>query len=196
MKYCPNCGSPVALRIPEGDDRKRHVCDQCDTVHYQNPRIITGCLPVYGDKVLLCRRAIEPRYGFWTLPAGFMENGETVEQGALRESWEEARARIDIDALYTLFNLPQINQVYMFYRGNLANPDFAPGTESLDVELFAEEQIPWEELAFPVVVKTLRHYFSDRKINQFPFRCEDIYKPPGRDSKSQATDTTPEIPYK
>ncbi|TQV66152.1 NUDIX domain-containing protein [Exilibacterium tricleocarpae] len=176
MKYCANCGNPVALRVPEGDDRQRHVCDHCDTVHYQNPRIITGCLPVYEDRVLLCKRAIEPRYGLWTLPAGFMENGETTEQGALRESWEEARATIDISGLYTLFNLPQINQVYLFYRGHLTNLDFGPGLESLEVELFTEQQIPWDELAFPVVNKTLTHYFSDRRENHYPIRSEDLIR--------------------
>lgn len=176
MKYCANCGNPVTLKVPEGDDRERHVCEHCDTIHYQNPRIITGCLPIYEDKVLLCKRAIEPRYGLWTLPAGFMENGETTEQGALRESWEEARASIDIHGLYTLFNLPQINQVYMFYRGVLNNLDFGPGVESLEVELFTEPQIPWDELAFPVVNKTLKHYFSDRREDHYPMRSEDLIR--------------------
>jgi len=163
--------------IPEGDDRKRHVCDGCETIHYQNPNIITGCLPIHEDRVLLCRRAIEPRHGFWTLPAGFMENGETTEQGALRESWEEAEASIESQGLYTLFNLPQINQVYMFYRGTLSDLKFAPGLESLEVALFAEEEIPWKELAFPVVKKTLKHYFSDRTNDHFPFRSEDLIYP-------------------
>jgi ADP-ribose pyrophosphatase YjhB (NUDIX family) len=177
MKYCGNCGQKVALRIPQGDDRERHVCDHCDTIHYQNPRIITGCLPLYKDKVLLCRRAIEPRYGLWTLPAGFMENGETTEQGAMRETWEEAKARINIDALYTLFNLPQINQVYLFYRGGLTDLSFGAGPESLDVELFSEEKIPWQELAFPVVYKTLQYYFADRHTGSYPFRSDVITKP-------------------
>lgn len=176
MKFCSHCGNSVVLRIPSGDDRERHVCDHCDTIHYQNPRIITGCLPIHEDKVLLCKRAIEPRHGFWTLPAGFMENGETTEQGALRESWEEAHARIAIEGLYTLFNLPQINQVYFFYRGQLTDTNFGPGTESLEVELFSEENIPWGELAFPVVKKTLEHYFVDRIHGEFPLRSEDIIK--------------------
>ncbi|MEJ2416988.1 MAG: NUDIX hydrolase [Exilibacterium sp.] len=180
MNYCSNCGKPLAVRIPEGDDRERHVCDHCDTVHYQNPRIITGCLPVHGDKVLLCKRAIEPRHGLWTLPAGFMENGETTEQGALRETWEEARAKIEIQDLYTLFNLPQINQVYLFYKGVLTPAHFAPGQESLEVELFSENQIPWDELAFPVVYKTLKYYFSDRRNNRYIFRSENLYKPEGK----------------
>lgn len=177
MKFCSHCGNTVSLRIPAGDDRERHVCDNCYTIHYLNPRIITGCLPIYDDQVLLCKRAIEPRHGLWTLPAGFMENGETTEQGALRESWEEARAKIEIHGLYTLFSLPQINQVYLFYRGTLTDNNFGPGPESLEVELFSEENIPWDELAFPVVKKTLRHYFSDRRTGNYPIRSEDLIKP-------------------
>lgn len=177
MNYCANCGNKVSIRIPQGDDRERHVCDSCDTIHYQNPRIITGCLPVYENKILLCKRAIEPRYGKWTLPAGYMENGETVEQGAKRESWEEAYADISINGLYSLFNLPQINQVYIFYRGQLNNLNYAAGYESLEVDLFEEAEIPWDELAFPVIHKILKHYFSDRKTGEFPVRTEDIYKP-------------------
>ncbi|MGQ9426339.1 NUDIX hydrolase [Gilvimarinus sp. F26214L] len=178
MKFCSSCGSQLEQRIPEGDDRERHVCASCDTIHYTNPRIITGCLPIHDGKVLLCKRAIEPRHGFWTLPAGFMENGETTQEGALRESWEEARARIDVHELYTLFNLPYINQVYMFYRGTLQDLDFSPGLESLEVDLFSEAQIPWGELAFPVVERTLRYYFQDRQQGHYPLRTEDIlYRP-------------------
>ena len=176
MKYCSTCGKDVALEIPSGDDRHRYVCKHCDTIHYQNPRIITGCLPLYEDKVLLCKRAIEPRHGFWTLPAGFMENGETTTDGALRESWEEAKATIHIDGLYTLFNLPHINQVYLFYRGQLANLNFGPGIESLAVNLFTEEEIPWDELAFPVVNRTLKLFFADRKHGNFPLHSEDIIR--------------------
>lgn len=180
MKFCSSCGSQVERRIPEGDDRERHICASCDTIHYTNPRIITGCLPTHEGQVLLCRRAIEPRLGYWTLPAGFMENGETTLEGALRESWEEAKARIEVQELYTLFNLPYINQVYMFYRGNLKNLDFGPGIESLEVELFDEESVPWEELAFPVIRKTLKHFFDDQRRGQFPFRAEDILFRPHR----------------
>ncbi|GAB1261156.1 NUDIX hydrolase [Aurantivibrio plasticivorans] len=177
MKFCSSCGSTVEIRIPDGDDRERHICVECETIHYSNPRIITGCLPVYEDKVLLCKRAIEPRYGYWTLPAGFMENGETTEAGALRESWEEARANITSHSLYTLFNLPHINQVYLFYYGTLKDLDFAAGPESLEVELFTEDEIPWSELAFPVIKRTLEFYFEDRKNNSFPLHSEDlIYK--------------------
>lgn len=177
MKFCSSCGSDVTLAIPQGDDRHRHVCGECDAIHYQNPNIIAGCLPIYEDKVLLCKRAIEPRHGFWTLPAGFMENGESTEQGALRESWEEARAKIDLHGLYTLFSLPEINQVYMLFKGTLTNLDFEAGPESLEVALFSEEEIPWDELAFPVMKKTLRHYFSDRTSGEFPLRSEALYRP-------------------
>lgn len=185
MKFCSSCGSQVALRIPQGDNRERFVCtnNACGTIHYQNPRIIAGCLPTFQDKVLLCKRAIEPRYGLWTLPAGFMENGETTEEGALRESWEEAKATLVVDQLYSLFNLPYINQVYFFYKGELSNTDFGPGEESLEVALFAEDEIPWEELAFPVVTKTLEYYFHDRKTGEFPLHNDTLLKKALKSSK-------------
>lgn len=173
MNFCSHCGAPTTLAIPQGDNRQRHVCtnSDCGMIHYQNPKIITGCLPIYQDKVLLCKRAIEPRYGLWTLPAGFMENGETVEQGAIRESREEANANLEIEQLYTLFDLPHINQVHCLYRATLSDTNFAPGEESLAVALFDEASIPWDQLAFRVVAHTLRHYFADRKNNKhFPFR--------------------------
>jgi ADP-ribose pyrophosphatase YjhB (NUDIX family) len=174
MKFCSHCGHPVELRIPAGDDRQRYVCGHCHTIHYQNPRLIVGSLPVYGERVLLCRRAIEPRKDFWTLPAGFMENGETTLQGALRETWEEARARIDHEALYRVFDLPHINQVYMFYRGELVAGEFGIGPESSAVALFHEHEIPWQELAFPVVVETLREFFADRQNGSYPVRASGI----------------------
>jgi len=168
MKYCSSCGGELSKRIPRDDDRERHVCDSCETVHYQNPRIIVGCLPVFGEQVLLCRRAIEPRRNFWTLPAGFMENGETTLDGARRETWEEARARVEDEVLYTVFDLPHISQVYMFYRARLAAAEFAAGPESIDVDLFSEERIPWSELAFPVINVTLERFFEDRRREEFP----------------------------
>ncbi|MBB3168230.1 NUDIX hydrolase [Simiduia aestuariiviva] len=176
MKFCSQCGEGVTLAIPEGDNRERHVCNACSTIHYQNPRIITGTLPVYDDQILLCKRAIEPRHGLWTLPAGFMENGETTEQGAIRETWEEASANVNDLALYSIFNLPQINQVYFFYRAQLSDLSFGPGEESLEVELFNEDAIPWDQLAFPVITRTLQHYLSDRKSGEFPVRTEDIIR--------------------
>lgn len=174
INYCSQCGSKVAIDVPEGDNRPRHICNQCDTIHYQNPRVITGTLPIFEDKVLLCRRAIEPRHGYWTLPAGFMENGESTEQGALRETIEEAKANIAIESLYALYDLPHINQVYVFYRGQLTDLDFGPGSESLQVELFDQASIPWDQLAFSVVERTLRHYFSDREKGLYPIRSEII----------------------
>lgn len=178
MKFCTSCGNSVELRIPEGDDRERHVCTSCELIHYINPRVIVGCLPVYENRVLLCRRAIEPRKNFWTLPAGFMENRETTVQGAARETWEEARARVDQLELYRIFDIPYISQVYMFYRCNLVDGEFGVGPESLETDLFDEASIPWDEIAFPVVKKTLQSYFSDRVKNVYPVEVSAIeFKP-------------------
>ena len=180
MKFCCNCGNPVSFKIPSGDNRERHICDHCGTIHYQNPRIIAGTLPVVGDKVLLCRRAIEPRLGFWTLPAGFMENGETTQEAAARETVEEADARVDIQGLYMVFNLPHISQVYIFFRADVIDGQYGIGVESLESRLFEEHEIPWSELAFPTVARALKHYFADRKSGEFPVRVEDITYPPRR----------------
>ena len=177
MNYCSSCGSAVARRVPSGDNRERFVCDACGTIHYQNPKIVTGCLPIYGDQVLLCQRAIQPRQGLWTLPAGFLENGETSTEGAARETKEEACANVAIEGLYTVFNLPHISQVYMFFRASLLDLDFAPGFESTDVRLFREDEIPWQHLAFPVVRDTLEHYFRDRASGVYPVRVGDILHP-------------------
>lgn len=176
MKYCSHCGAPVVVRIPAGDNRPRYVCESCGTVHYQNPLIVTGCIAEWNDRILMCRRAIRPRYGLWTLPAGFMENGETVQEGAARETWEEARARVEPFALYTIFTLPHINQVYMLFRGRLAEPACGPTDESLEAGLFAEEVIPWRELAFPVVAESLRLYFNDRRNGGFGVHTGEIVR--------------------
>ncbi len=177
MKYCQQCAAPIVLRIPVGDDKMRHCCDSCSSVFYQNPKNVVGTLPVYGDKVLLCKRAIEPRLGKWTLPAGYMENGESSLSGAIRETKEEAGADIIIsaDSLYTLYNLPTINQVYMFFRAELANLEFYAGAESLEVCLFTEQEIPWDEIAFTVVKSTLELYFEDLRANKFPVRMFDVH---------------------
>lgn len=175
MRFCSACGGEVTRRVPPGDDRERFVCPQCDAVHYQNPRLIVGCLPLWGDRVLLCRRAIAPRMGYWTLPAGFMENGETTMDGATRETWEEARARVVEPSLYTVFDLPHISQVYVFYRAMLAAPEFAAGSESTEVALFGEDAIPWLELAFPVVTCTLEHFFADRASGEYPVRHRALH---------------------
>ncbi len=174
MKYCPLCAAPLVRKIPPGDNRERHVCDDCDTVHYQNPKIVAGCVPVWEDRVLLCKRAIEPRYGRWTLPAGFMENQESAPEAAERETLEEARARVEIIDLYTLISLPHINQVYMMFRAKLLDLDFGAGDESLEVGLFAEHEVPWDEMAFPTVYHTLRFYFEDHASSRFRFRMGDI----------------------
>ncbi|MGS2723089.1 NUDIX hydrolase [Porticoccus sp. GXU_MW_L64] len=172
MNYCSNCGQPVKRRIPEGDDHERDVCDHCDTIHYQNPLIITGCLPIYDDgneqRVLLCKRAIEPQADKWTIPAGFMENGETTEQGAARECLEESRAEVEIGQLYTMTSIPGINQVHLFFLANLPKPEFRATPESLEVKLFREDEIPWGEIAFTSVKATLDKYFKDRARGVFP----------------------------
>ena len=177
MKYCCDCAALLEVRIPEGDERPRHCCDRCGSIHYQNPKNVVGTLPVYGDQILLCKRAINPRSGKWTLPAGFMENGESSLTGAIRETKEEAGAVVIAkeNSLYTLFNLPDINQMYLFFRVELTNLEFSPGIESEEVALFSESQIPWEELAFPVVKTTLKQYFQDIKSNNFPVRMFDMH---------------------
>jgi len=174
MNYCSRCGHPVSQKIPQGDTRLRYVCDECEHIHYQNPRIIAGCLPIYEDKVLLCLRSIDPRSGYWTLPAGFLENGETTAMGALRETREEANANAEIVDIYTLFSLPHISQVYMFFRAKLLDLDFSAGEETDDVRLFGEDEVPWDQLAFPVITQTLKHYFTDRVDDNFPVRSMDI----------------------
>jgi len=182
VNYCSHCGASVVLRVPAGDNRERYVCDNCDTIHYQNPKIVAGCIPEWEGRILLCKRAIEPRYGLWTLPAGFMENGETTEQAAMRETEEEAGARVIITGLYGLFSIPHISQVYMLYRGTLVDGFYEAGVESLECRLFDEPDIPWEKLAFPVVKETLQRYFADRKCgNGFPLQCDEIIKHPRRE---------------
>ncbi len=176
MKYCSECGHSVSLDIPEGDNLPRYICKYCETIHYQNPNIVAGCLLSWQDKILLCKRAIEPRYGAWTLPAGFMENDETTSQAAAREAMEEAGARTSELELYTLHNLPHINQVYLMFRGELAEGFAEPGHESLEVALFDESEIPWDNIAFPVIHEVLEYYLQDRKIGRFPIRTGDIIR--------------------
>lgn len=178
MNFCDNCGTKVALRIPAGDDKPRHVCDNCGTIHYRNPLMVIGSIPEWEDKILLCKRAIEPRLGKWTLPAGFMELGESTAGAASRETLEEANARIEITGLYTMLSVPHVNQVHIFYRARLLDLDFGPGIESLEVALFREEEIPWEEIAFRTITTTLRHYYADRKAHAFQVHTGDIHMPP------------------
>ena len=175
MKFCSACGAQeIQLRIPEGDTLPRCVCARCATIHYQNPKVVVGSLPQHESRILLCKRAIEPRHGLWTLPAGFLENGETLEQGATRETLEEADARVELGALYTVISLPQINQVYMMFRARLLDLDFGPGPESLEVRLFDESDVPWETIAFRTIARTLRNYFLDRRLGVHPLHVSAI----------------------
>lgn len=180
MKYCSNCGAAVNLKIPAGDTLPRHVCDTCSTIHYQNPKMIVGCIAEWEDRILLCRRAIEPRLGLWTVPAGFMENGETTDQGAARETLEEANARVEVGPLYAMYNIPHINQVYILFRARLLDLDFSAGTESLEVRLFDEKDVPWESIAFATVRNTLNHYYTDRKAGEYRFHLGTIERAPAR----------------
>lgn len=177
INFCPSCGSAVELRCPDNDDRLRHICVTCGMIHYQNPKMVIGSIPEWEDKILLCRRAIEPRYGLWTLPGGFMENGETTTEAAIRETLEEANARIAIGDLYSMYSLPYIDQVHMLFRARLLDPDFSPGVESLEVRLFAEHEIPWDEIAFRPVKYSLKHYFEDRRNGRFGFHIGELATP-------------------
>lgn len=185
MKFCSECANPVDLRVPEGDNRPRFVCAQCDAIHYQNPKLVVGSIPVWEQdgelKILLCKRAIEPRYGYWTLPAGFMENEETTAQAAIRETEEEAGANVELGELFTLLNVAQVHQVHLFYLARLLDLNFAAGIESLEVELFSEKDIPWDDLAFPTVRTTLELFFADRvKMREggsYGFHSRDLVRP-------------------
>lgn len=180
MNFCSACGAPVVLEVPPGDNRPRHVCRECGSVHYLNPKVVVGSVPEWDDgRVLLCRRAIEPRYGFWTLPAGFLEIGETMEEGACREATEEANANLRIHGLYTLFSVPHIDQVHAFFRASLLDRDFHAGLESLEVQLFDEDDIPWDRLAFAVVHKTLELWLEDRRTGRFPTHAGEAVRRPG-----------------
>jgi ADP-ribose pyrophosphatase YjhB (NUDIX family) len=170
MNFCSYCGGHVSLKIPQGDNLQRFVCDDCESVHYQNPKIVAGCIVQWEEKILLCRRAIEPRMGLWTIPAGFMELGETINDAATRETLEEAQAVAQIDELFAIYNIPHVSQVYVIFRAHLETPDFSPGEESLEARLFAEDEIPWDELAFQVVRESLLQYFECRRVNDLrPF---------------------------
>ena len=177
MKYCSSCGSKVELKVPQDDNFPRYCCTKCDAIHYQNPKIVTGTIPIMKDRILLCKRAIHPRPGMWTLPAGFLENGETIGQGAFRETLEETNTEVKMGNLYAIFNIPQISQVYMLFFAEVLREDFGETPESLEVKLFKEEEIPWQELAFPFVPIVLKNYFADRKVNKFDLKVETIERP-------------------
>ena len=167
------------LKIPDGEDRLREVCGTCGFINYVNPRIVVGSVVQFGDRILLCKRAIAPRIGFWTLPAGFMEERETAEEGAAREAMEEANARVEIEDLYTVYSIPYISQVYMMFRARLVDPNVSPGIESLEVKLVTADEIPWDHLAFAMVKRTLEHFLEDRKRGTFITRFGDV-RPPQR----------------
>ena len=172
FKHCPSCGQAVEYRVPADDNRERATCTACATVHYENPINVVGTLPVWGEgpnaQVLLCKRAIEPRYGLWTLPAGFLELGETAAEGALRETDEEAGAQIELQPLYSLMNVVSVGQIHLYYRARLLSPEFNPGPETLEARLFHEHEVPWDALAFRTVRETLRRFFEDRRLGR-PF---------------------------
>jgi ADP-ribose pyrophosphatase YjhB (NUDIX family) len=177
-KHCRECGTAVVMRLPDdGDTRMRAVCPACGNVHYDNPLNVVGTVPVWGEHgeyVLLCKRNIEPRWGKWTLPAGFMELGETTAEGARRETDEEAGANIELGELYTLMNVARVGQVHLYYRARLLDTHFNPGHETLEARLFTEDEIPWDEIAFRTVKETLEHYFADRRTGRFGFHAFDI----------------------
>jgi ADP-ribose pyrophosphatase YjhB (NUDIX family) len=174
IKHCRECGSPVVYQVPADDNRERAVCTACATIHYENPLSVVGTVPVWGDQVLLCKRNIEPRRGLWTLPAGFLELGETTAAGALRETIEEAGAHIELGPLYTLLNLRRVGQIHFFYRARLLDCEFDPGPETMEVGLFTEADLPWQELAFRTVKVTLQQYFADRRLDRYDVHCADI----------------------
>jgi ADP-ribose pyrophosphatase YjhB (NUDIX family) len=172
--HCRACGTLVEYLVPPDDNRARAVCPACGTIHYENPLNVVGTVPVWNDQVLLCRRAIEPRQGLWTLPAGFMELGETTSEGALRETDEEAGAHVELQGLFTVLNVVRVGQVHFFYRARMLDTHLDPGPESLEARLFREDEIPWDELAFRTVRETLIRYFADRKTGQYGVHCADI----------------------
>jgi ADP-ribose pyrophosphatase YjhB (NUDIX family) len=174
IKHCRACGGVVTYTVPPDDNRERATCTVCGQVHYENPLNVVGTVPVWGNAVLLCRRNIEPRHGFWTLPAGFLELGESTAEGALRETVEEAGARIEMQDLFTVLNVVRVGQLHLYYRARLMDTDFAPGPETIEAQLFREEEIPWDELAFRTVRETLKRFFDDRRRGQFGVHCADI----------------------
>ncbi|MCX7896355.1 MAG: NUDIX hydrolase [Rhodocyclaceae bacterium] len=174
MNFCSVCASPVEVKIPPLDHLPRHVCPRCGAIHYRNPRLVVGALPVWQDRILLCRRAITPRRGLWTLPAGFMENGESLGEAAIRETREEAGAEIELGPLLLVVSLPRIDQVHVFHHARLLSTSFCPGPESLEVALFSEHDLPWEQIAFPSVALALRRFFSDRARGCFSVYNETL----------------------
>lgn len=181
MNFCSACGhGPLDFVVPAGDNRERFVCPSCGVVHYSNPKVVVGTIPEWEGKILLCRRAIEPRLGLWTLPAGFMENHETTDQGAVRETLEESQAQVQPLQLYAVFSIPHISQVYMMYRASMQSTEFGVTSETSELALFALDEIPWDELAFPVVRATLEAYVQDAQSGRFEQHHGVIVKPAAR----------------
>lgn len=180
MKFCSECGHSVELRVPPGDHLPRHVCPSCATVHYRNPKVIVGCVPTWEGRVLMCRRNIEPRLGLWTFPAGFLEMGETTGQGAARETREEAQAEVEIGSLLAVMDVPYVSQVYMIYRGRMKSPQHGPTPESSETRLMLEEEIPWDDIAFPTIWHSLRFFFEDRAKGVEEIHALDIVSRAGR----------------
>lgn len=176
MNFCSSCGEKVRLLIPTGDNRPRFVCESCGVIHYQNPKVVTGCIPEWNDRILLCRRAIEPKSGLWTIPAGFMENQETNMEGAAREAMEEANADMKDMRLFCIYSVPHINQVYTIYRGILREGKASAGEETEKVELVDESNIPWKKIAFPVITETLKIYYEDKLSGRFRIHHGEIRK--------------------
>jgi len=172
MRYCSNCAQPVATSVPAGDNRPRAVCGSCGTIHYVNPKLVVGCVPEHQGQILLCRRAIEPRLGFWTVPAGFMELGETMAEAALRETLEEALARVELGRLFSIVDVVQAGQVHVFFEGRLREPGFGVGAETLEVRLFRPEDIPWPELAFQSVRIALEQYLDNGRSGNTELRLQ------------------------
>jgi len=177
LNFCSNCGSPVVSKVPDGDHLPRFVCTGCGMVHYKNPLLVLGCVPQWQGKILLCRRAIQPRLGFWTVPAGFMENGETMQGAAARECQEEALATVEVGSLLAVVSVIHANQVHVMFRAQLLKAEFAPGPESLEVGLYDEAQIPWNDMAFPSGEFTLRRYFSDRAAGREDHHFTELNRP-------------------
>ena len=174
IRHCRACGAAVEYRVPADDNRERAVCTVCSTIHYENPINVVGTVPVWGDQVLLCKRNIEPRFGLWTLPAGFLELGESTEAGALRETDEEAGAKIEMQGLFTVLNVVRVGQVHLFYRARMLDTSLAPGPETQEARLFREHEIPWDQIAFRTVRQTLEHFFEDRRRGSFGVHAGDI----------------------
>ena len=178
MKFCSNCGLPIKYRVPRGDDRPRFICENCEIVYYENPKMVVGCIPLWKEKILLCRRSIEPQYGKWTIPAGYLENGETVMEGAIRETFEEARAKVRNLKPYALYDLTFVNQVYLIFRADLIDGNFGAGEESLEVKLFNEDEIPWDQIAFSVIQEALRQFVRDSPHGIYPFYISSMGREP------------------